>query len=150
MRPNSWTVFSTAASRLFKSLTSAEIARHLAPFLSFSISFAIAYNQPRPKGEGNTSGCLRPRIAALAPRATRAFTWTEQIVPPPPVQKTTTVSMKNERGMPLSLKMFGWKTLEVYGIVEVTNRADGGDRLFYQVLSEVRRRGNWSRKNCLI
>jgi hypothetical protein len=47
--------------------------------------------------------------------------------------------------------MFGWKTLEVYGIVgEVTDRADGGDQLFYQALSEVRRRGNSSRKNYLI
>jgi hypothetical protein len=72
----------------------------------------------------------------LAPRATRAFTWTEQIDPPPPVQKTTTVSIKNETGMPLSLKMFGWKTLEVYGIVgEVTDQADGADRLFYQALN---------------
>ena len=38
--------------------------------------------------------------------------------------------------------MFGWKTLEEYGIVEVTDQADGADRLFSQALSEVRRRGN--------
>ena len=58
--------------------------------------------------------------------------------------------MKNETGMPLSLKMFGWKTLEEYGIVEeVTDQADGADRLFYQALSEVRRRGNGAGKIAL-
>jgi hypothetical protein len=50
--------------------------------------------------------------------------------------------------MPLSLKMFGWKTLELYGIVgEVTDQADGADRrstlLNIKRLTEVRRRGNY-------
>jgi hypothetical protein len=43
IRPNSWMVCSTAVSIDFKSLTSAEIARHFAPLRSASISFAIDY-----------------------------------------------------------------------------------------------------------
>lgn len=37
-------------------------------------------------------GSLRPIIQALAPRATRARTCAEQMVPAPPVQKTTLLS----------------------------------------------------------
>jgi hypothetical protein len=108
-RPNSLIVVSTAASMDFISRTSAETARHLAPFLSPSISFAIAYNQSCPvitnkipiarvekrssEGPGeSTVGCRRPQITAFAPSETSALTWTLQIVPPPPVQKTTAIS----------------------------------------------------------
>ena len=89
IRPNSLIVCDTASSMEFISRTSAEIARHFAPFLSASISFAIAYHQLELLWGRCTVGCRRPRMDALAPNDTRALTWTEHIVPPPPVQKTT-------------------------------------------------------------
>ncbi len=42
---------------------------------------------------------LRPTIQAFAPRWTSARTWAEQMVPLPPVQKTTLLSILRISGM---------------------------------------------------
>ena len=48
---------------------------------------------------------FRPIIQALAPRWTSARTWALQIVPPPPVQKTTLLSVQKEA---VSRCRWGW------------------------------------------
>ena len=81
--PSSFTHLSAASCNASGFLTSTlPNPNTLAPFLAVAISFAIF----------SVFSTLRPMIQALAPRWTIARTWAEQIVPAPPVQKTTLLS----------------------------------------------------------
>lgn len=83
MPPNSSTVRSTAFSRVSIFRTSSPpIPITFAPFRAVAMLRAMA----------SVFSTLRPTMQALAPRWTRARTWALQIVPPPPVQKTTLLS----------------------------------------------------------
>ena len=58
-------------------------------------------------------------------------------------RRRLSISMKRERGdSPLSLKMFGWKTLDLYGILKGL-RIERMAVIAFYIASEVRRRGNF-------
>lgn len=78
--PNSSTHFSTAPCKLRTLLTSTSPnPSTLAPCLAVAISLAIL----------SVFSTFRPTMHASAPKWTRARTWALQMVPAPPVQKTT-------------------------------------------------------------
>ena len=84
MLPSCWTHFSTAPCRLEISRTSMEPRpRTLEPARAVAMSRAMR----------SVFWTLRPIMQAFAPRWTIARTWALQMVPPPPVQKTTLLSM---------------------------------------------------------
>jgi hypothetical protein len=81
--PSSFTHLSTALSILCIFLTSTfPIPITFDPARAVSMDFAI----------DSVLAALRPMMHAFAPRWTMARTWAEQIVPAPPVQKTTLLS----------------------------------------------------------
>ena len=81
--PSSLTQRSTESFRLSYFRTStAPIPMTLAPVRDVAMSLAAA----------SVFSTFLPTIQASAPRCTRARTWAEQIVPAPPVQKTTLFS----------------------------------------------------------
>lgn len=78
--PSSLTQRSTACCKLSSWRTSTEpIPITLAPGRAVAMSWATR----------SVFSTLRPMMQALAPRCTKARTWALQIVPAPPVQKTT-------------------------------------------------------------
>jgi hypothetical protein len=84
MLPSCFTHLSAAFCKSWASLTStAPMPITFAPFRAVAISVAIF----------SVFSTLRPIIQAFAPRWTRARTWAEQMVPAPPVQKTTLLSI---------------------------------------------------------
>lgn len=92
--PSSFTHVATAFSRLSMLLTStAPMPMTLLPDRAVAMSLAIP----------SVFSTFRPTMQAFAPRWTRARTCAEQILPFPPVQKTT-----------LSLKMPSLKMLDRY------------------------------------
>jgi hypothetical protein len=101
--PNSFTHRSAASCRLSTLLTSIlPIPNTLAPDRAVAMSFATS----------SVFCALRPTMQALAPRWTRARTCAEQMLPLPPVQKTTlsakrlsrqTAERYSERGRGMAL-----------------------------------------------
>ena len=86
--PSSCTHFCAALFRLSCDLTStAPIPITLAPRRAVAISLAI----------DSVFSTLRPMMQASAPRSTRARTWALQILPAPPVQKTTLPARSYQR-----------------------------------------------------
>lgn len=83
------------------------LCHRLQSVLAFNIPNKIPKaraSKRRPEGTGEgTVGCRRPQITAFAPSETSALTWTLQIVPPPPVQKTTAIS-STQRSLTLVLE----------------------------------------------
>ena len=85
--PSSFTHFSTATCMLSILLTSTDPRpKTFAPCLAVAISLAIF----------SVLSTFRPTMQALAPRWTMALTWALQMVPAPPVQKTTLFSGMND------------------------------------------------------
>ncbi len=83
--PSSRTHLSTAFCKLSACRTStAPMPSTLAPCRAVAMSCAMA----------SVLATLRPTMHALAPRETRARTWALQMVPAPPVQKTTLLSVR--------------------------------------------------------
>lgn len=88
--PSSLTQRSTASCKFSSLRTSTEpIPITLAPGRAVAMSWATR----------SVFSTLRPMMQALAPRCTKARTWALQIVPAPPVQKTTLFAgSRNQRG----------------------------------------------------
>jgi hypothetical protein len=81
--PSSLTVLSTAASRLLTSRTSTP---------PIPMTFAPGLCAARSAATRSVFSTFRPMMQAFAPRWTRARTWALQMLPAPPVQKTTLFS----------------------------------------------------------
>ena len=123
IRPNSLIVAATAASIDVISRTSAERAIHLAPFLSASISFAIAYTQAPPafpnwhaerRREGTYSWLSSAEDGGVGPEGHERFDLDGTYGPAAPRAKDNWSQNEIGTGMGLlSLKIFGLKTVEV-------------------------------------